>query len=61
MNKFTQNLIIGIGVLSIIAGIYTYFSETEKFNAFFGIFIGVVLIGSIYISKKGLDRNHPND
>lgn len=55
MNKSTRNLIIGIGILSILAGIYSMIIKREMFDIIMAIVIGASLIGSAYIdfsSKK---------
>jgi len=53
MKKSTKNLIIGIGVLSILSGIYSIINNGEMFDIFIGIFIGASLIGSVYFDQLG--------
>lgn len=56
MKKSTRIVIIVIGVLSILSGIYGFFSKAESFNIYWGIFIGIVLIGSLYFDKSNVDK-----
>ncbi len=58
MNKNTRILLITIGALSILSGIYGFVTETNLSMNFLAIFIGVSIIGSVFyqISKK-LDKN----
>jgi len=51
MKKSTKNLIIGIGILSILSGIYAIFSNGDSSEIMFGFFIGASLIGSVYFDK----------
>lgn len=46
MTKTVKRLIITIGALSIISGIYLAVSGSEFSENFSGIFIGITLIGS---------------
>ncbi|VXC08236.1 hypothetical protein [Maribacter litoralis] len=57
MNKSTKTVIVIIGILSILAGIYGFFTNAESTVTYSGIFIGVVLLGSLFISKNGLDKS----
>ena len=52
MKKSTKNLIIGIGILSILSGIYSIFSNGERFEIISGLFIGTSLIGTVYFDKS---------
>lgn len=49
MNKPTRTVLIIIGFLSILAGVYSYFYKNDSSNTYFAIFIGMVLIGSIFL------------
>ena len=51
MEKSTRNLIIGIGTLSILSGIYGIIIKDDMFNIISAIFIGASLIGSIYFDQ----------
>ena len=53
MKKSTKILIIGIGILSILSGIYSIFNEGEMFDILIGLFIGASLIGSVYFDQYG--------
>lgn len=59
MNKSTKIVVTVIGLLSILAGIYGFFTDSEPAVSYGGIFIGIVLIGSLLINKNGDDKN-PN-
>ncbi len=51
MEKSTKSVIIGIGIISILSGVYGYFSGSKNFDIFLAFFIGASLIGSIYFDK----------
>ena len=53
MNKSTKIVVTIIGILSILAGVYGFFSDSEPAMTYGGIFIGIVLLGSLLINKKG--------
>jgi len=44
MDKSTRNLLIGIGVLSILSSIYMYVNKGTIFDNFAGILVGISLI-----------------
>ena len=52
MKRSVYLLLMGIGFLSIISGLYLVFTGAEFAQYFFGIFIGIVLIGVTYINNK---------
>jgi len=52
MTKLIKRLIILIGTLSIISGIYLAVSGSDFLEYFSGIFIGILLIGSLFFSKE---------
>jgi len=52
MNKSTKTTLIIIGILSMLAGIGFYFEKQETNNAVFAIFIGLALIGTVFLVKK---------
>jgi uncharacterized membrane protein HdeD (DUF308 family) len=58
MSKSVKKLIIAIGTLSIISGIYLAISGSDFSEYFSGIFIGVALIGSalFYKEKDNADK-----
>lgn len=57
MNKSTKAVIVVIGILSILAGIYGFFADSEPSVNYGGIFIGIVLLGSVLINQKRLDKS----
>ncbi|MDO6471316.1 hypothetical protein [Maribacter sp. 1_MG-2023] len=57
MNKSTRTVIIIIGTLSILAGIYGFITNADSTATYSGIFIGIALIGSVIINQKGLDKS----
>lgn len=52
MSKKTAYLIIGIGIASILAGIYGAFESGEWMDSISGVVIGVALIGTAMIEQK---------
>ena len=55
MSKSVKTFLIVIGTLSILSGAYLAYSGSSFSEYFSGIFIGVVLIGSVLINMKGQD------
>ncbi|CAL2101778.1 protein of unknown function [Tenacibaculum sp. 190130A14a] len=51
MSKTTQNLVVGIGIASILFAIYGIIRGGELIDAVSGITIGVALIGTIIIEN----------
>ena len=51
MKGSTKKLVIGIGILSILSGVYALFSNGDTSEIMFGIFIGASLIGSVYFNQ----------
>jgi ribose/xylose/arabinose/galactoside ABC-type transport system permease subunit len=51
MTKRVKTLIMVIGALSILAGIFQVFTGAEFSSYFSSLFIGVVLIGSVFLYK----------
>ena len=51
MEKSIKIVLIIIGILSISAGIYSYFYKSATPVEYFAIFIGVALIGSALFTK----------
>jgi hypothetical protein len=52
MRKQTAYLIIGIGIASILAGIYLGVKSEELIDALSGIIIGISLIGTVMIERN---------
>ena len=52
MEKSTKIAIVIIGILTISTGIYSYFYKSETTIAYTAIFIGVALIGSVFLIKN---------
>uniref|UniRef100_UPI00404B42C1 hypothetical protein n=1 Tax=Flavobacterium sp. TaxID=239 RepID=UPI00404B42C1 len=57
MNKQTASLIIGIGIASILAGIYTAVRSGELMDSLSGVFIGVALVGTVILERNKKDKN----
>lgn len=59
MRKQTAYLIIGIGIASILAGVYEVVRTGEYMDSISGVIIGVALIGTVIIeqNKKGNQNN----
>lgn len=45
-----------IGLLSILSGIYMFFYK-DRIDAFYGFFIGIVLISSFFLSKIKIEKD----
>jgi hypothetical protein len=56
MDKQTAYLIIGIGIASILAGVYTAYRTGEIMESVSGIIIGVALIGTVIIDRNKKDK-----
>ncbi len=52
MRKQTEYLIVGIGIASILAGIYGGVRTEELINSASGVLIGIVLIGTVIIERN---------
>jgi hypothetical protein len=52
MRKQTEYLVIGIGIASILAGIYGAYRTGELMDSLSGVLIGVALIGTIIIERN---------
>jgi hypothetical protein len=52
MSKQTEYLVIGIGIASILAGIYGAYRPGELMDSLSGVLIGVALIGTIIIERN---------
>ncbi|MGB7393252.1 MAG: hypothetical protein WA913_02545 [Pricia sp.] len=57
MDKKTRILLIVIGILSTLASIYGIFTEKDSPFNYFGIFIGLSLIGVVFFDKRESDKN----
>ena len=56
MGKQTEYLLIGIGIASILAGVYGAFQTGEFMESASGIFIGVALIGTVVVERNRKDK-----
>ncbi|MEM7484529.1 MAG: hypothetical protein AAF348_04910 [Bacteroidota bacterium] len=56
MQKQTGYVLIGIGIASILAGIYAAVRNGELIDATSGVFIGVALIGVVLIERNKKDK-----
>lgn len=52
MSKTTQNLVIGIGIASILFAVYGVIRGGQLLDAVSGITIGAALIGTIIIENR---------
>ncbi|MDO6761810.1 hypothetical protein Q4566_16500 [Tamlana sp. 2_MG-2023] len=52
MRKQTEYLVIGIGIVSILAGIYGGVRTGELMDSVSGVLIGITLIGAIIIERN---------
>ncbi|MEQ9265818.1 MAG: hypothetical protein RLN81_11390 [Balneolaceae bacterium] len=57
MRKQTGYLVIGIGIASILAGIYGGVRSGELMDSVSGIIIGVALIGTVIIEQNKKDNS----
>jgi uncharacterized membrane protein len=55
MTRSVKTIIITIGALSVLSGIYLAFTGSEFAEYFSGIFLGVVLIGSALFYSENPD------
>ncbi|MCR9132767.1 MAG: hypothetical protein NXI08_09345 [bacterium] len=56
MDNQTAYLIIGIGIASILAGVYTAYRTGEIIESVSGVIIGVALIGTVIIDRNKMDK-----
>ncbi len=56
MKKQTGYLVIGIGIVSILAGIYGAVRSGELMDSLSGVLIGVALIGTVIIERSKKDN-----
>ncbi len=56
MKKKTGYLVIGIGIASIIAGVYEAVGSGELMDSVSGVLIGVALIGTVIIARNKTDK-----
>ncbi|UZO80082.1 hypothetical protein NBT05_14140 [Aquimarina sp. ERC-38] len=52
MNKITKNLIILIGIISILASIYGLLNDRKLIEVIGGIAIGLSIIGSVFLRQN---------
>lgn len=57
MRKQTEYLIIGIGMASILAGIYEGVRSGELMDSLSGVLIGVALIGTVIIERNKKNKS----
>ncbi len=58
MRKQTEYLVIGIGIASILAGIYGAIQSGELIDSLSGALIGIALIGTVIIERN---RNNKSE
>ena len=56
MTKSVKRLIVAIGCLSLISGVYSAYIGSDFSEYFTGIFIGVTLIGTALLSKEQISE-----
>jgi uncharacterized ion transporter superfamily protein YfcC len=56
MKKQTGSLIIGIGIASILAGIFGAVRTGEWMDSLSSVFIGIALIGTVLIERNKKDK-----
>ena len=52
MRKQTEYIVVGIGIASILSGIYGAIKSGELIDSLSGIVIGVALIGTVFIERN---------
>lgn len=52
MNKSTKILLIAIGTLSIIAGIFNYLKKEDLTESMFALVIGISIIVTVFMEKN---------
>ncbi len=57
MRKQTEYLLIGIGIASILAGIYAAIRSGEFMDSLSGMVIGAALIGTVLIERNKKDNS----
>lgn len=57
MNRKAKTFIVSIGVLSTVSGVYLAISGAEFSAYFYGIFIGITLIGSAIVFREENDAS----
>lgn len=56
MKKQTAYLIIGIGIASVLAGIYSGYRMGDYSESISGIVIGVALVGTVIIERSRKEK-----
>jgi len=56
MRKQTEYIVLGIGIISILAGVYGGLRTGELGDSLGGIFIGVVLVGTIIVERHNKSK-----
>lgn len=57
MDKRTKIFLIVLGVISIGVGIWSYNPENDAIDNYFGVFIGIALIGTVISIKQKNEEN----
>ncbi len=57
MRKQTEYLVIGIGIASILAGLYGAIRSGELIDSLSGVMIGLALIGTAIIERNKKDKS----
>lgn len=57
MTKSVKTIILIIGALSLLSGIFLAFTGSDFIEYFSGIFLGIVLIGTVYFYKEKPDAD----
>ena len=52
MDKRTKIFLIVLGIISIGVGIWSYKPENDSIDNYFGVFIGIALIGTVISIKQ---------
>lgn len=60
MDKKTRIPLLVIGFLSLISGVYLAVTGSDFTDYFFGIFIGLTLIGSVYFISNDSEEDAPD-
>lgn len=56
MNKTIKITLLIIGILSILSGVFMYIYK-DKTDAYYGLIIGIVIIGSLLLTKNKSEKN----
>lgn len=56
MSKRTYYLIIGLGIVSILTGVYSAIRTGDLSASIFGVVIGLSLIGTVVMERQRKDK-----